>query len=174
MLLYLVQHAEAKKEEEDAARPLSEKGMRDIRNMALHLSNCGITVGTILHSGKLRARQTAEVLSGFLRPGKGISETEGLAPLDDPGIIETRLKGLNEPLMLVGHLPHLGKLVSLLLCGDLERDIVFFRMAGAACLERDEKGNWSLKWMIIPDILPALKSEGRAEGFEIYARDLDL
>lgn len=174
MLLYLVQHAEAKKEEEDAARPLSEKGIHDIRNTALHLSNCGITVDSILHSGKLRARQTAEVLSGFLGPGKDISETEGLAPLDDPRIIEARLKGLNESLMIVGHLPHLGKLVSLLLCGDMERNLVLFRMAGAACLERDETGSWSLKWMIIPDILPALKSEGRAGGFEIYARDLGL
>ena len=30
MFLYLVQHGDAKREEEDPARPLSEKGLRDI------------------------------------------------------------------------------------------------------------------------------------------------
>jgi len=36
MFLYLVQHAEAKKEEEDPARGLSEKGLQDIKKMAAY------------------------------------------------------------------------------------------------------------------------------------------
>lgn len=173
MLLYLVQHAEAKKEEEDPARPLSEKGLSDIRKITFYLSRLDVSIGQILHSTKLRAKQTAEVLSENLKPSMGLLETDGLAPLDDPGIWKERLKSVAEDLMLVGHLPHLGRLTSLLICGDPEKNVVSFKMAGVACLERDEKEVWSLRWMIIPDMLPDLKIDGR-EGAEIYSGDLGL
>jgi len=54
--------------------------------------------------------------------------------------------------MLVGHLPHLSRLSSLLLVGDPEKNIIAFRMAGIVCLRREEE-NWSVSWMIIPDLL---------------------
>jgi phosphohistidine phosphatase len=77
--------------------------------------------------------------------------------MDDPAVWAERLKYMtdsaNEDIMLVGHLPHLGRLASLLLAGDPERHVVSFRMAGVVCLERGENGNWSLKWMITPDVL---------------------
>jgi phosphohistidine phosphatase len=57
-----------------------------------------------------------------------------------------------ENIMLVGHLPHLGKLASLLLCGDENAGLISFRMGGALCLERDGAGKWSVQWMIIPDL----------------------
>ncbi len=153
MLLYLVQHAEAKREEEDPARPLSEKGVEDIGRIASYLFRLDIRVDRIMFSGKLRAKQTAEVLAGSLRPPDGVSETDGLLPLDDPDRIAARLNAAHGSLMLVGHLPHLGKLASLLLCGASNRNVVSFRMAGVLCLERDEKGMWSVKWMLTPDIV---------------------
>jgi len=173
MFLYLVQHAEAKKEEEDPARPLSEKGLKDIRKATFHLSRLDIGIEQILHSNKLRARQTAEVLSGNLKPSKGLRESDGLAPLDDPKIWEERLKSKAEALMLVGHLPHLGRLTSLLICGEPERNVVSFKMAGVVCLERGERDGWSLRWMVIPDILPDLKTYGRDDS-DIYSEDLGL
>ncbi len=42
MFLYLVQHAEAKREEEDPLRPLSENGLRDIKKVAFHVSRLRI------------------------------------------------------------------------------------------------------------------------------------
>jgi phosphohistidine phosphatase len=157
MLLYLVQHAEAKKEEEDRSRPLSEKGKREIERMALHLSKLNLLVSRIVHSTKLRAKQTAEALSKGVKPSKEVAESDGLSPMDDPVVWAERLKYMtdsaNEDIMLVGHLPHLGRLASLLLAGDPERNVVSFRMAGVVCLERGEKGTWSLKWMITPDVL---------------------
>lgn len=157
MLLYLVQHAEARREEEDPARPLSEKGDRDIRKVALHLSRLNFKITRILHSKKLRAKQTADILSEYVRPSGVTAESDGLAPLDDPSAWADRLKYLTasvtENIALVGHLPHLGKLASVLLCGEPERNIVSFRMGCVACLERDEKGDWSLQWMITPDVL---------------------
>jgi phosphohistidine phosphatase len=153
LLLYLVQHAEARREEEDPARPLSEKGVNDTGMIVSHLSRLDIRVDRILHSGKLRAKQTAEVLASGLRPLDGVSEADGLLPLDDPERIARRLSDVQGSLMLVGHLPHLGKLASLLLCGDPGSNAVSFRMAGVLCLERDEKGLWSVKWMLTPEVV---------------------
>jgi len=151
MFIYLVQHADAKREEEDPSRPLSEKGMKDIEKVASYVSKLNIKVHKIFHSSKLRAKQTAEVLSGNLKPAMGISEVDGLSPLDDPQIWADRLKGIPDDVILVGHLPHLAKLSSLLLCGNTERNIVSFKMAGVVCLKRDETGAWSLQWMLTPE-----------------------
>jgi phosphohistidine phosphatase len=157
MVLYLVQHAEAKTEEEDPARPLSENGVKDIRKVALHLSKLSLTISRILYSKKLRARQTAEILSEYMRPAEAVTESDGLASLDDPSAWVGRLKyltaSITENIVLVGHLPHLGKLASLLLCGDPKHNMISFKMGGVVCLARDEKGNWSLQWMITPDVL---------------------
>jgi len=150
MFLYLVQHAEPKKEEEDPARPLSEKGVKDAGRIAENLSRLGLMIETILHSKKLRAKQTAEIMAGRFSPPPGISETDGLSPLDDPAVWDDRLKYVTEDVMLVGHLPHLDKLSSLLLCGEKDKGIISFTMGGVVCLERDEKGHWAVQWMITP------------------------
>jgi phosphohistidine phosphatase len=164
MFLYLVQHGDAKKEEEDRARPLSEKGLRDITRVASYISQLDIKIYKIFHSTKLRARQTAEVLSGNLNPVKGMSEVDGLSPLDDPDIWAGRLKDVPDDIILVGHLPHLTRLASVLLCGDSGRNSVSFRMAGVVCLMKDDKGAWSLQWMLTPEIVPGEEGTGPCDG----------
>ncbi|MFH0932757.1 MAG: phosphohistidine phosphatase SixA [Nitrospirota bacterium] len=153
MFLYLVQHGEAKREEEDPLRPLSDKGIEDVQRVASYISRLNVEVKEVFHSGKVRAKQTAELLSDTMRIAKGVSQTDGLAPLDDPELWAERLKGKKESLMLVGHLPHLGKLSSLLLSGDKDKNIIAFKMGGIVCLKRDEVGMWSLQWMITSEIL---------------------
>jgi len=154
MNLYLVQHAEAKREEEDPRRPLSDRGWTDIRKVATFVApRGGIQVRRILHSGKTRARQTAEVLAQYLRPAEGIQETDALEPLANPSTWAQRLAEATEDTMLVGHLPHLSKLASLLLCQDETKRIVDFQMGGIVCLSRDEAGSWFVRWMVIPQIL---------------------
>jgi phosphohistidine phosphatase len=151
MFLYLVQHADAKKEEIDPKRPLSEKGINDITKTSLYLTYLNISLHKIFHSQKLRAKQTAEILFQHLKPIRGITEIDGLSPLDDPEIWYKRLQSIPEDIMLVGHLPHLSRLASLLLCGDKEKDIVEFKMAGIVCL-RKEANSWLLQWMLTPEI----------------------
>lgn len=153
MRLYLVQHAESKREEEDPARPLSERGWEDIRRVAGFLKERGIRVSKILHSGKLRAKQTAEALAEAVRPEEGVKRADALAPLDDPNLWADRLREEVKDLMLVGHLPHLAKLAGLLLVGDLGRKPVEFRQGGIVCLAKDETGNWSALWILTPELL---------------------
>lgn len=155
MKLYLVQHGEAKPEEEDLQRPLSEKGLLDIKKTSLFIASQGNTrVHIVLHSGKTRAQQTAQILAEHTHPPDGVKQVDGLAPLDDPSIWAGRLSEITEDLVLVGHLPHLAKLASLLLCGNAGKKAVDFKMAGIVCLGRDENGNWALQWMVVPEILP--------------------
>ena len=154
MFLYLVQHGEAKREEEDPSRSLSDKGREDVERITSYVSRLNITVEEVLHSGKQRAKQTAEILAESVKMTKGLSEADGLAPLDDPEKWAERLNNRTNPIMLVGHLPHLGRLASILLIGDKEKNIVAFKMGGIVCLKRDDEGKWTLQWMITPDIVP--------------------
>lgn len=154
MYLYLVQHGEAKPQEEDPQRPLSEQGASDVGKVAALLASAQ-ALGTgvsIFQSGKLRAAQTADILAGLLKPEGGVSEAEGLAPMDDPGTWAARLDEGEGDTMLVGHLPHMGKLASLLLCKDSEAGAVSFKTGAVLCMRRDA-GQWSISWMVVPGLL---------------------
>ena len=153
MNLYLVQHAEAKQEKEDPGRALTEKGFADIEKTAKLLSSkLRPAINVILHSGKLRAQQTAEVLADHLNPAGGVRAADGLEPKADPAVWAGQLGSITENVILVGHLPHLSRLASLLLCGDVEKDIVEFKNAGIVNLTKDDRGNWKVQCIILPGI----------------------
>lgn len=155
MKLYLVQHATARRKEEDPSRPLSEQGWREIVKVAEYSAKyLDIHVEQILHSSKLRAKQTAEVLAEHLQPTKGAVLAQYLEPLADPKFWQRRLAQARENTIIVGHLPHLSKLTSILLTGDEAKEVVAFRMAGIVCLQRNETNQWVLKWLITPEIVP--------------------
>ena len=153
MECYLVQHGEAKPEQEDPARPLTDRGRGEVERVAQAARRSGVGVAEILHSGKLRAQQTAELLAAALSPVGGVRAVAGLAPLDDPAAARELLDQAAAPRMIVGHLPHLSRLTSLLLVGDPTREIVSFRMGAIVCLTREEEG-WRLKWILTPDFVP--------------------
>jgi len=153
MDLYLVRHGAAKSESEDPARPLSKEGRRTVEQVAELLSARGVRIDRLEHSDKLRARQTAEILATRLHPAEGPSRVAGLAPNDD--VEPTRARLMEEPrsLMLVGHLPHLGRLVSCLLGLEADHPAVQFQMGGVVCLERDAAGTWTVRWVVSPELL---------------------
>lgn len=154
MRVYLVQHGESLPEEIDSTRPLSEQGKADVLKVAKFLKKTELKIEAIWHSTKLRAKQTAQLFGDILLPSSGIVEKQGLAP-NDPvqPIQEEILNGTIKNLMVVGHLPFLSKLVSLFLINSDTYSMVGFRQGGVVCLEQNEKGNWWITWMIIPDLL---------------------
>jgi phosphohistidine phosphatase len=154
MFLYLVQHGESKREEEDPARDLTTRGRDDVTRVADFAGKLNLALHRIFHSGKTRAMTTAEILAAALQPRDGVAPADGLAPLDDPEIWAGRLSSMSEDLALVGHLPHLARLAALLLCGDREKNVVNFKMGGSmVCLQRDDAGRWGVEWMIVPELL---------------------
>ena len=54
---------------------------------------------------------------------------------------------------LWAHLPHLGKLAALLLCGDKERNVINFQMGGLVRLKRMAAGQWAVDWMVLPETI---------------------
>ena len=109
-------------------------------------------VAEILHSGKLRARQTAEIMAWFLSPGRGVRQITGLAPEADPALAKAELEATDASLMLVGHLPHLGRLASLLVTGDGERSVVEFPPAAVVCVSRLGEV-WHIEWSLAPAMI---------------------
>ncbi|MEW6722590.1 MAG: phosphohistidine phosphatase SixA [Candidatus Micrarchaeota archaeon] len=148
MEAYLVQHGEAEPEEKDPERPLSARGRKEVAKVAALLSKSGVRPAEILHSPKLRAKQTAEILSSAL--GVPASEFQDIRPNDDPSIAKDLISARGADLMLVGHLPNLSRLASLLITGNPGPETVKFRMGGAVCLVREEK--WKVKWMLVPEM----------------------
>ncbi|HEY1372196.1 MAG TPA: phosphohistidine phosphatase SixA [Candidatus Binatia bacterium] len=152
MEFFLVRHGDARPSSEDPRRPLSERGREEVEVVARPAAS-RIAVSAIFHSDKLRARETAEIMARFVRPQKGVKEISGLAPDDDPWIAKAELETADAPVMLVGHLPHLARLASLLLTGQSERTMLDFSTATVVCLAF-ERGAWNFCWSIAPDDLP--------------------
>ena len=153
MRVYLVQHGIPKPESEDPQKSLSEIGKVEVEKVAQVLKKSGIKVSKIFHSGKLRAKQTAEIMGDYLNPLEGITEAEGLNPLDPPEIWAEKLSNFKDDIMLVGHLPHLQKLCSLLVINNSEKPVIKFRQGGVVALERDDKGNWIISWALYPEFI---------------------
>ena len=154
MRLYLVQHGKAVSPENDPKRPLSQEGRDDLDKVTTWLAGGPrLKVDRVIHSGKLRSQQTAQIIAYELGLDDKVAQEAGLAPADDVQPWAGKLQNTDEDLMLVGHLPHLSKLASQLLCGSEETDIIDFREAGVVCMERIDTGSWMIEWIIVPDIL---------------------
>ncbi|RME81779.1 MAG: phosphohistidine phosphatase SixA [Zetaproteobacteria bacterium] len=152
MRVYLVQHGKACDERVDPSRPLTAEGRNEVEAIARFLAGTGWPKPFgIVHSGKLRAQQTAEIFAEHWRIGEVRADPE-LAPLADPGVWAAHLAGMQEDWMLVGHLPHLARLAGLLLCGDADKAPVRFRNGGVVCLVRED-GRWALAWALVPELV---------------------
>ena len=152
MKAYFVQHAAALSEEEDPKRPLSEDGRSQVQATAKFAKEAGVQLGRIWHSGKTRAQQTAEVLAEHLKPSLGVRSSEELGPVDNPREWAGRLVEMDHDVMLVGHLPYMERITSILLVGDPERTVIDCHNAGIICLEYDQD-EWTVQWIVIPELL---------------------
>ena len=148
MAMYFVQHGLALPEQVDPNRPLSADGRREVESIAAHLRKAGVAVKKVCHSGKTRAKETAQIFAEHLGDGN-IYEVPGMNPNDNVIEFAAGLKGDNT--MYVGHLPHLGKLVSYLVAGDDQAGAVKFVNGGVVCVEKDSSG-YHMEWYLKPSM----------------------
>ena len=153
MKLYLVQHAKAASKEANPERPLTEEGQRDIRKVASFIKPLNLCVDYMWHSGKKRAEQTANALAEAIEINKDQTARTGLGPNDDVAALKDELNSTRQDIMIVGHLPFLARLASLLLAGSESDDTVAFKNAGIVALARSEENRWQIEWMILPELL---------------------
>ena len=153
MELYLVRHADPKSEAEDPERSLSDLGKRQADRVGKFALDAGVRVNQIRHSGKKRAKETAEMIGRHLSPPEGVVQISGIAPMDDVVPAAETLASEEDDIMLVGHLPFMNRLVSQLVFGIPDCAAVHFPKAGMICLIH-ETGEWTIDWAVNPSVLP--------------------
>ncbi len=152
MKLYLVQHGEACAKAVDPERPLTAQGRTDVERLAGFLQGAGVRVARVIHSGKLRARQTAVWLAEAVAPGVEPAQVDFLNPND--AVTAHDWQDEREDLLVVGHLPYLGKLVAYLVTGGTDPTLTAYRPGSLVCLERQDGEAWQIVWMLRPELLP--------------------
>jgi len=152
MAIYLVQHGKSLSKEQDPEKGISETGVRETERIAEVAAGYKVDVKRIIHSGKKRALQTAEIFGRHLAPVEGVEKGEGLKPLDDVTAWSPKLEP-GASLMLVGHLPFMEKLTGLMTTGSVDIIPFKFQNSGIICLDRDpDREKWFIKWSLMPNI----------------------
>jgi phosphohistidine phosphatase len=144
----LVRHGESTSTVENPQRPLAITGRQHAEQMATWLDRYDYGVEEIIHSSKLRARQTAKIFGYRLGVHAArVRERTGLKPHDDPAPIAELLELDRRPVIIVSHLPFLNRLASLLLVGDPDRLQFQFSDAGAVILAK-VSGGWRIEAVV--------------------------
>ncbi len=152
MALYLVQHGRSLPKDQDPQKGLSQEGVAETEHIAQVAKGYGIRVSKITHSGKTRARQTAEIFEAALKPPEEIHERSGLNPMDDVTVFADTIDS-TEAGMLVGHLPFMERLTAYLITGSFEKPVFKFQNSGIVCLDKDPvTQSWIIKWTLMPHI----------------------
>ena len=144
MKLFLVHHGDAVGPDVDARRPLSEHGRVAVERLADKTAAAGVNPSVIWHSGKLRAKQTAEIFWRACNALAEFSATRDLQPDDSPSWMRDRLRHEPRDLLLAGHFPHLPGLLRL-----LDADAAAFPLHGVVALETSDEGQtWRELWRL--------------------------
>lgn len=152
MKLYLVQHGDALTKDVDPGRPLSPRGEKDVQRIAGFLEQAGILVEKVVHSGKVRAHQTAEILGDKILLKGEVEAIPGINPDDPVEEFSVKVQKLKHDTMVVGHLPFVARLTAHLVTGDAEQTVMAYKPGSIVCLEQDEDKAWQIQWMIRPDL----------------------
>lgn len=151
--VYLARHGEAVPKVMNISCPLSETGIKDIERIAAFLAPRNIQVAHIFHSGILRAEQTAERLSKAFQSSAKMEAHDHLHPNDPVTPIASELKQADVDILIVGHMPFMSRLVSKLVIGDENQDVVQFQTGTLVCLERIGTSSFAIQWVVTPELV---------------------
>ena len=158
MRLYLVRHGDATSAEENPRRPLSAKGRGEVERMASFLARSGVRPQRVVHSGKLRAGETAAILARALAPGLMLEEAESLGPNDSVDALIAAARGWaaagSGDVMVAGHMPFMARALAQLVGAEPSLEFAAFGSGAVACLEPGAGGR-----------LPARSRSGFAPAF---------
>jgi phosphohistidine phosphatase len=147
MHLYLIHHGVAVAADEDAQRPLSSVGLANAARVAAKAAALGARPDVVWHSGKLRAKQTAQEFWRACNALAEFSASKDLQPDDPPQWIRDRLRAESRDIAIAGHFPHLPRLLALLTTGG-EAGVDFPINGIVALVTDDDGGTWRELWRI--------------------------
>jgi len=152
MAFYIVQHGLSLPKDQDPEKGLAPEGIADVRRIAEVAQNYGVKVARIVHSGKKRALQTAEILADVLKPGAGIEKIGGINPMDEVAEFAPQVD-FQANTMVVGHLPFLERLTSFLITGQQKPVVFKLQNGGILCLDQIENQETPvIKWALMPSV----------------------
>ncbi|MFQ5508197.1 MAG: phosphohistidine phosphatase SixA [Leptospirillia bacterium] len=147
MRIYLVRHGQAVAGVSDP--PLSDTGRDQAQRLARLLEERGGVV-RVVHSGRGRAAETADILSARLCPDSAPEVVEGVDPNDPPEWFGDRVDLLGDGTAVVTHLPFVERLAAYLVTGNENGYVASFDTCTCACMEKDDDGRWKLAWLEAP------------------------
>ena len=156
--LYIMRHGEAAAGADDAARPLSDVGLASAQSVAALARRGDVKVDTIVHSGLVRAGQTADVLANSLAYDSDPDSRPDMKADDD---IHPTLEWLlaapdSQTICLVGHVPFLDRLIGALTTGSDSNSPASLAPAGLAKLARPaDSDDFAISWIVTPQIAAA-------------------
>ena len=148
MRLYLVRHGEANTPDQS----LTEVGREESAAVATHLKSCAVSIDEILHSTKLRAKQTAEIMGSIIAPDVALIEREGLKPNDPVAPFIEEITTFDRDVMVVGHLPFLEHLLTMLIYKEETLSPISLTGSCVVCLE-GEGEHWFISWVVSPSLV---------------------
>lgn len=155
MKIYCVRHGHAElTPDASGERPLTPEGIQELKKVANYLAFRGFHVSHVMHSEKLRAKQTAEILAKRVATATKPEESLLLSPDALISTLADLIRDWHDDTLLVGHMPNIALLVSLLVIGDESQDLVLFTPGTIVCLERYENQHWIIDWIVRPELVP--------------------
>ena len=160
MELYLLRHGLAVERgttgfKDDALRPLTPKGRRQLRTIAAAIKGMDLRCDLILSSPLQRAKQTAEIIAREIKLKKRVKFSNALAPGGSAAVLFrqlVRMKPMPARLLFVGHEPDLSRLISLLITGGMRLQMDFKK--GGLCkldIGKLKAGKCAtLAWLLTP------------------------
>lgn len=154
MKLYCVRHCEAANSAEDPERGLTAQGMQDAEKLADYLKMQGEYIPHVMHSGKLRAQQTAECIASAVKAEQVTVHPEWLADDADVDVLAGMAESWLDNTMVVGHLPFMANLVSTLVVDVSDNmSLLSFSPGTTVCLQYVNEGRWIIDWVMKPENL---------------------
>ena len=148
MRLYLVRHGQADHGPIDVERHLSKRGRLDVEAMAQYLSEQGVTAGRVVHSGLVRAFETAQVLAALVSPDKDVSLMPGIEPWGSVDEFAKVALGWDQDTMVCGHEPFMGNAAMTL---QSALNPVMVETGTVMAFERSNADTtWKLLWAVSP------------------------
>jgi phosphohistidine phosphatase len=147
MFVYLVHHGDAVGPDVDPLRPLSPQGRAEVDRIAAQAAGLGAKPAVVWHSGKLRAKQTAEAFWRACNALAELSATRDLQPDDPPQWMRDRLRAEPRDILIAGHFPYLPRLLALLVTGG-EAGVSFPEHGIVALETLDEGQTWQERWRL--------------------------
>ncbi len=144
MFVYLAHHGDSVHPGIDPQRPLSRLGRGQVDTLSSWAAARAVRPDVVWHSGKLRARQTAEAYWRACNPLAEFSAARWMQP-DDPLRLADQLQHETRDVMLVGHMPHLDRLLGRLLDDDMRT--ASFPLNGLVAVEHTGT-RWVERWRL--------------------------